>query len=66
MAKHTIEGVLKFETEDGGQAKIAELSREDSPLFVRVQSWVDGRDAVHPQVEELAGKRVRVTIEIIE
>lgn len=67
--------------QDGGHAKIATISG-NSPsmfvrvqswesMFVRVQSWEDERDAVsgeytHADFNKMLGKRVRVTVEVVE
>lgn len=66
-----------IEVEDGGQALIATLGdSEDEGLFVKIQSWTNLLDrykyddsalaTMHPDFAELAGKRVRVTIEVID
>jgi hypothetical protein len=59
------------DTEDSGCAKIAHICThkdkkedEENGLFVRIQSWSEL--AHHPEFEELVGKKVRVTIEILE
>lgn len=62
-----LEGVVEFKTEDSGQALIATLvsaSDAQPEIFVRIQSW----DVAlrHEKAKRLAGKKVRVTIEIIE
>lgn len=71
MGKIILEGEVKCEKEDGGRALIASIYHEvgktvdsDDGLFVRIQSWSE--DMNHPQMDELSGKKVRVTIEIIE
>lgn len=61
--------VDKFEIEsvdDNEQARIANLCGQDesSCLFVRVQSWDETRK--HEEFRSLEGKKVRVTIEVIE
>jgi hypothetical protein len=71
MEKIIMEGPIECKKEDGGRALIAEVDRdeklEDSDndaFFVRIQSWSD--DRTHPTMNALIGKKVRVTIEIIE
>jgi len=54
--------------EDGGRAAIMEVELTggagDLEEFVRIQSWHEfGR---HPLVEQLADRRVRITIEVID
>lgn len=68
---------LTFKSEDNGQAQIVEnavCSAEanydpsgDNGLFVLIQSW-DERDVEdrHPLVKKLQGKKVKVTIEILD
>lgn len=58
-----------IESEDGGCAKILEVDNsaiefDGDSLFVRIQSW-DG-DANHPVMDSMVGKRIRVTIEVLE
>jgi hypothetical protein len=73
------EELVDVDTEDAGMAKIGHIySRAgvDDPnagqLFVRIQSWSEPNeltplaDPTHPEFEQLVGKRVRVTIEVIE
>ena len=51
--------------EDGGQARIMEF---DSPgeegIFVRIQSWSASKE--HGAMDQLMGRRVRVTIEVMD
>ncbi len=66
MNKLVIEGEVGYKREDGGQALIAEL---ESPMvsrhmFVRLQSWDE--KCFHLEALQFQGKRVRVTIEVIE
>jgi hypothetical protein len=56
---------LFFVTDDCGCAKIAEVYDKNNKLFVRIQSW-DEETKEHIEARELEGKRVRVTIEVIE
>lgn len=56
---------MDVEVEDGGQSVIIEFSddaKEDG-MFVRVQSH--NAAGKHEKIEELIGKRVRVTVEVI-
>ena len=68
--KFVFEGVCEFDKEDSGAALISQFSldpagkNEDSGLFVRVQSWDETRE--HKDASTLAGKRLRVTVEVIE
>jgi hypothetical protein len=55
-----VTGKVELKFEDGRQAAIAEIG-EDDELFVRLQSWSE--DQLHPILERLAGKTVRITIE---
>ena len=58
--------VSYFETEDNGHSKIAEIDDPNqSQLFLRLHSW--NRDSnTHPELDDLIGKKVRVTLEVIE
>lgn len=71
--KKTFEGVVKYDSEDGGQALIATINAQDqnSSMFVRLQSWTDGDQnsddgPEHPEAELFRGKKVRITFEVIE
>lgn len=70
-------GVVEYDEEDYGQALIATIceQEEHSPvadaMFVRIQSWHGNAEDLppeqrHPEAMKLAGKKVRVTIEVIE
>lgn len=62
-----IEGVPLLEHEDSGQAMIAEVDDPSMPWWVRIHSWDSSPTGPrHPIESQLAGKRVRVTVEIIE
>lgn len=51
--------------EDGGRAKILSLDdNSEVGLFVRVQSWDETKE--HKDFNQLLGKRVRVTVEILD
>jgi hypothetical protein len=53
------------DTQDGGQAKIWQPQSEGGDgLFVRVQSWSEKCD--HRELDQLIGKTVRVTVEIVD
>jgi hypothetical protein len=65
--KHTLVGKLEdVVLEDGGRAKIGTLYSESGDIFLRVQSWVDEADGEHKSFDDLQGKTLRVTIEVIE
>ena len=65
MNKLVFEDTLKeISVEDSGCARIAELSNEDSYVFVRLQSWDE--DCKHPEFMEFYGKKVRITIEALD
>jgi len=52
--------------EDSGRAVIVHVAGDDMddscPLFVKLQSWEDG--CHHPEMKDIVGKRVTITIEI--
>jgi len=54
------------DVQDGGQAQIVEFfsSNMGEGLFVRLQSWDPDRE--HADMALMMGKRVRVTVEILE
>jgi hypothetical protein len=64
------EGVVDPEREDGGMALIDtddftdEVSGLTDTLFVRLHSWDES--GAHPEMTALRGKRVRITVEVIE
>lgn len=63
-----VEGVAEPTVEDGGQALILEVSDDadaERGEFVRLQSWCERCDT-HPVLGPLAGKRLRVTVEIVD
>lgn len=67
--KKVFSDVVEYRSEDGGQALIADIQEEGADLtspgmFVRLQSWDE--KYVHENAEKFRGKRVRVTVEIIE
>lgn len=68
--KIELTGTLNFTTEDSGCARVARLvDNSVDRVFVRVQSWDEppGEEDTpsHPEVDQLEGKKVRVTIEEI-
>lgn len=62
--------VLVFETriqldrEDGGQALITGYAGNDPHCHVRLISWDEAK--VHPSLEPLLTKRLRITVDVIE
>ncbi len=70
--KFTTEGLVQIDSsEDGGQAKICQSfpittghSDEDNGMFIILQSWDE--DTVHTDLNLLVGKKVKITIEVIE
>lgn len=59
-------GLEDLRSEDGGCALIEDIEpkEEDDCLFVRVQSWDETKE--HKDFNALKGKRVRITIEVVE
>ena len=61
LAEHEV----SVSIEDGGQARIMEF---DSPgneaILVRVVSWSESKE--HGAMDQLMGRRVRVTIEVMD
>ncbi len=54
-----------IDVEDGGCAMIAHIEDEaDVGMFVRIQSWDESKE--HKDFKSLIGKKIRVTIEVIE
>lgn len=69
MHKRVYEGYLEIESvDDSGRARIASVVEQvadpDDQMFVRVQSWDESCE--HPQFKNFEGKRVRVTVEVLE
>ena len=51
--------------DDGGRALIQQFDdAADDGLFVRLQSWSEKKE--HPAMEALIGKRVRITVEVVD
>lgn len=60
-------GLENLQREDGGCALIESIGTEgdeETGIFVRVQSWDETKE--HKDFNALKGKRVRVTIEVVE
>lgn len=58
---------ITFTSEDGGMALIVdngEPENDSTEMFVRIQSWDESR--AHPDLRKLNGKRIRVTLEVID
>lgn len=71
MSKFEFTGVINPSKEDSGQALIAEVEAVDpeSHLFIRIQSWDEEiRSSLdpHPEMTSIIGKKVKVTIEVID
>lgn len=73
MTRWTYETTLAdIDSEDGGQALIADVpqafeppvSGDDGSFFIRLHSWDEAKR--HVLMDELRGRRVRVTVETIE
>lgn len=62
--KIEIENQGKHHFEDSKQASIIEIEDPKSNCFVRFQSW--DADKEHPELSPFIGKKLKVTIEIIE
>lgn len=70
--RYTTEGVLEITSvEDGGQALICEPfpietghSDEENGMSVKIQSWDE--DTAHTDLNLIKGKKIRITIEVIE
>lgn len=73
MEKFEIVGVVEPDEEDCGAALIAEIIADgDETFFVRLQSydenvWEDDYEGeTHAFMNKIRGKRVRITVEVIE
>jgi hypothetical protein len=62
--RNYIEGEANIEMEDGGAAMIVNFPANDDGVFVRVQSY-QGTDE-HHLLDQLVGKTVRVTVEVVK
>lgn len=64
--------LITFVSEDSGRALIVDCGEpekvdeadKDSGMWVRIGSWDDLR--IHSDIRSLEGKRVRVTLEVID
>lgn len=52
------------ERQDGGQAMIVQFDNADEAVVVRLQSWDPTKE--HTDMSALIGKKVRITVEVIE
>lgn len=71
MEKIILEGPVECDKEDAGRVLVAQIDHvvgesedSDEGLYVRIQSWSENKN--HETMNTLIGKKVRVTIEIIE
>jgi len=63
--RHYQEHEAPVDVQDGGQAQIVEFAGSNEVgLFVRLQSWDPDRE--HADMALMMGKRVRVTVEVLE
>lgn len=79
MSKLVLEGVVEYQSEDGGRALIADINESDDAdcqMFVRLQSWDEVSTSTdeqgyeegfkHTLARQFEGKKVRVTVEVID
>ena len=59
-----IEHTPEMTSEDGGQARIFYVEDPAVELFLRIQSFAE--NGQHPLADQLAGRRLRVTIEVLD
>lgn len=59
-----VEAVAKVYYEDSLQSAVAEVSTKETGPFVRILEWNDTKP--HMLIPNLDGKKVRVTVEVIE
>lgn len=65
-------GILEEESgspEDGGQARIANVDEggtDNSCLYPRMISWDESTDRLHEDFKACVGKKVRITLEVID
>jgi len=66
MEKIILEGIVKLDSEDGGMSLVDyDFAQDDfDPFFVRLFSWDETKE--HSTIRMMEGKKVRVTVEIIE
>ncbi len=66
MGKYVLEStVVNFDVsvEDGGVAKIVDVENGKYPrLWIQIKSWDE--DKQHPELKDIVGKKITVTIEI--
>jgi hypothetical protein len=70
--KFVFEGKVVYERDDGGAALVCETFRQTEPpapdqdvgLCVQVRSWDESKQ--HVDGNKLKGKKVRVTVEVID
>jgi hypothetical protein len=66
--------VTNIETEDSGAAQIAYLENSESTgsaeFFIGLHSWNDNFNEtdqpMHPTMDALAGKKIRITVEVLD
>lgn len=74
--RKVFEAVVEWASEDGGKALVAVVGDEDAigtnesgvpesgcGMYVRLHSWDEAK--AHAEAQALAGKRVRVTVEVV-
>ena len=66
MQKIVIEGIVKLDSEDSGFCLVDYYFSQDfdNSFFVRLFSWDETKE--HSTIRMMEGKKVRVTVEIIE
>lgn len=69
MTKIFLGGTVESEKEDGGSILIAPINERieaagSSGVYVLIQSWGDTLE--HPVMKSIEGKKVKVTIEVME
>ena len=65
VTRYTFEGEFKLDDgrTDGGQSFWGDMSKDDHPLFVRIMSWDESKQ--HKAIKTLAGRKIKVTIEVL-
>lgn len=57
-----------LDVEDSGQAQIYSVvdlnDDEEDGMFIKIQSW--SKSGKHPDMDRLKGKRIRVTVEVLD
>lgn len=71
MSKFQTEGIVSVNFEDGGMAMISEnfpintfSSDDENGMFVVLKSWDE--DTTHIDLRSIVGKKVKITIEVLE